>query len=126
MNTAWAAVWHAAGHHAPRSTATGCATPGVAHPGYDAASAFAIDQLVEAGYQPDGADADAVDIAQTHLILAVLACPAIAASRTASPCSTCGGEGTYRGQAEIGTPGSGGRFTCPDCGPTPSVQLDDE
>jgi hypothetical protein len=32
-------------------------------------------------------------------------------------CSTCEGAGYVDVEGQVGTPGLGGRFTCPDCGP---------
>jgi hypothetical protein len=73
----WALLWHAAGHHL-LCTPASCSEAGVSNPDYDAAADWAVDSLANAGYRPDGPDADAVDVAQAHLILAALACPAVA------------------------------------------------
>jgi hypothetical protein len=41
-------------------------------------------------------------------------------------CSTCSGAGIIAQEGQIGVPGSGCHLTCPDCGPTPSVVVDDD
>jgi hypothetical protein len=75
-DAAWSHLWHRVGHHRFCSPTT-CSAAGSPHPGFDEAMEWAIDQLSDAGYRPDGADADAVSSAQSHLALAALHCPAI-------------------------------------------------